>query len=95
MSRALCADLTPQQIDDVFFDNTQSFKAKAFCRRCPNVADCLILANRNGGEYWGTWGGEAAPDRRRRLALKLNTSFSQALDHHIIASRVPVAEVAS
>jgi WhiB family redox-sensing transcriptional regulator len=73
--RAICRDQDPELIFPV--GNTapalrQAEEAKAVCRRCPAVEQCLRWALDNNQEL-GVWGGLSEPERRalkRREAVR-------------------------
>ncbi|GHE84926.1 transcriptional regulator WhiB [Streptomyces spiralis] len=44
----------------------QTEQARAVCRRCPVLRECLAFALRNS-EYDGVWGGMTAGERRARV----------------------------
>ena len=45
-------------------------EAKAVCRECPVVDDCLDYAMQVGNTLEGVWGGTSAVERRRRLRTR-------------------------
>lgn len=61
---ALCAQTDPE----AFFPEIGGAHraAKAVCRRCPVINECLEHALTNG-EHYGVWGGTSETERRRIL----------------------------
>lgn len=80
--RARCRDYP----GDLFFPlgttgpaQLQAEEAKAVCRRCPVMAECLRWALQTGQEY-GIWGGLTEEERRimRRRAARAGTQLASA-----------------
>lgn len=65
------------QDTEMWFDGDTA-AAKAECRRCPVVSDCLGLALANGLTY-GVWGGL---DEKERRALKKGPARSECSNGH-------------
>ena len=65
---ALCVKFDPE----VWFKSEYVEDAKAVCRQCPVIRDCLAVALRNK-EAHGVWGGVlfAAGTTRRKRSLEL------------------------
>jgi len=61
MRDARCRSFTPEQVDAMWFDDTQSGqgreKAKAVCNACPVVRECFELALDTIPAPAGVWGG--------------------------------------
>lgn len=66
MDRAICAQTDPE----AFYPDVgeSSYPAKAICRRCPVIVECLGHAL-NTNERHGIWGG-TTPRERRIMAKK-------------------------
>lgn len=58
---------------DIFFPErgASTRQAKAFCRTCPVIEDCLDFLVRHEQEY-GVWGGVLVNSRRTLLKQKSN-----------------------
>jgi WhiB family redox-sensing transcriptional regulator len=60
--KALCAEVD----GELFFPEKggSTREAKAICRRCPVIDDCLEYSMEHS-EKWGIWGGLSERERRR------------------------------
>jgi WhiB family redox-sensing transcriptional regulator len=63
---ALCAEIGGDSFYPESGEKIAVRTAKAMCRRCPVLAECLELALANDERY-GVWGGTSPADRRRIL----------------------------
>jgi WhiB family transcriptional regulator, redox-sensing transcriptional regulator len=75
--RAICRDEDPELFFPVGTSGPallQVAEAKAVCRRCPVMSDCLSWALHSGQDA-GVWGGMSEDERR---ALKRQHSRAQA-----------------
>jgi len=74
--RAICRDEDPELFFPVGTSGHALLKiaeAKAVCRRCPVVAECLAHAL-NAGEDHGIWGGMTADERDELKRARRSTS---------------------
>lgn len=66
-ANALCAEADPEVFYPEFGQSAAA--ARAICRSCPVVAECLSYALRNG-ERHGVWGGMTEHERRGLLVKR-------------------------
>lgn len=79
---AVCRDEDPE----LFFPigtsgpaKAQTEEAKAVCRRCPVVDECLAWALESGEDF-GVWGGLSEEERREQRARRRRRELN--LDRH-------------
>lgn len=87
--QALCADLSPQQIDELFFPSTggKTAKAKKLCMKCPVKTQCADSGTL-GNEEFGIWGGVSAghlrmskDDREDKVRKRHPEKLTSYLEH--------------
>ncbi|HTK63255.1 MAG TPA: WhiB family transcriptional regulator [Pseudonocardia sp.] len=77
LSAAACRDSDPELFFPVGSGDSarrQAEAAKAVCRRCPLVVDCLRWATATGQDS-GVWGARTAAERRALRTATLRASY--------------------